>query len=267
LRRSVLSNQPTILFDRSHHVGRLTLSHPDKNNAMTYTMWLGLPELVSRCQADANVRVIVLTGAGTEFCAGADISEFGVRRSDEAGARAYEEAVTAANDALLHAAKPTVALVRGACYGGGVGLALACDIRLASANARFCVPAARLGLGYSFDNIALVVSRIGFAAAADLLFSARVLDATQAQRDGLVRDVFSEDVFVQEATAYVAQIAGNAPLTLMAAKAGLSELAKPEMSRDITRVTDAVAQCFSSEDFAEGRRAFTDRRQPEFRGR
>jgi enoyl-CoA hydratase len=262
-----VTNQPAILFDRSKHVATLTLSNPDKSNAMSYAMWQALPEFVARSDADSDIRVIVLTGAGDTFCAGADISEFADKRTDQADIHAYDEAVRSANEALLHAAKPTVALIRGACYGGGIGLALACDICLASAKARFRVPAARLGLGYGFDNITLVVSRIGFAATADLLFTARIFDADQAKWDGLVRQVFAENTFIQQAQAFVAQIAGNAPLTLMAAKSGLSELAKPETSRNVARVTEAVARCYSSEDYTEGRSAFTDRREPEFRGR
>ncbi|CAN5554757.1 enoyl-CoA hydratase [soil metagenome] len=261
-----MSQAPTILFDRCDHVARLTLSNPDKRNAITYAMWQALPECLARCEADADIRVIVLTGAGTTFCAGADISEFAEKRSDEAGVRTYENAARLANTAFLHATKPTVALIRGACYGAGVGLALACDIRLASADARFRVPAARLGLGYAFDNVTLVASRIGLAATADLLFSARVFDSAQGLRDGLVRQSFPDEAFAEEAESYVARIAENAPLTLMAAKAAMSELAKTEATRDPVRVAEAVARCFSSEDYAEGRRAFAERREPQFRG-
>lgn len=262
-----MSNGPTVRFEATDNIGRLTLVNPAKRNAMSYGMWSAIPELVSRCDADSSIRAIVLTGSGDHFCAGADISEFGDNRSDEAGAKAYENAVKAANAALLNARKPTIALIRGTCYGGGVGLALACDIRLAREDARFRVPAARLGLGYAFDNVQLVVARIGFAATADLLFSARVFDAAQAERDNLVRKVFASSDFERETEEYLQEIAHNAPLTLVAAKMALVELMKDVSARDLKPVAQAVAECFASQDYAEGRKAFAERREPGFRGR
>lgn len=264
---TTMTTNPEIRIAIADGAARLTIANPARKNAMTFAMWSSLPELVARCEADPSVSAIVLTGEGDAFCAGADISEFGDKRSDPAGARAYEDAVSAANAALRNAGKPTIALVRGFCYGGGVGLALACDLRIARDDARFRIPAARLGLGYSFDNVELVASRIGPAATADLLFSARVFDAAQAQRDGLVREVFAAAEFDAATDAYVAQIAGNAPLTLAAVKAALVELAKPASERDENRVKAAVMACMASEDYAEGRKAFAERREPQFRGR
>ncbi|TVR11290.1 MAG: enoyl-CoA hydratase [Salinarimonadaceae bacterium] len=262
-----MTTKPEIRIAIADGAARLTIANPDRKNAMNFAMWRALPELVGRCEIDTSVRAIVLTGEGDAFCAGADISEFGDKRSDEAGARAYEEAVSAANAALRNAAKPMIALIRGVCYGGGVGLALACDLRIARDDARFRIPAARLGLGYSLDNVALVASRIGAAATADLLFSARVFDAGQAQRDGLVREVFASAEFDAATDAYIARIAENAPLTLLAVKAALVELAKPEAERDEARVTATVMACMASEDYAEGRKAFGERREPRFQGK
>jgi enoyl-CoA hydratase len=262
-----MRQSPTIHFEKQGNLAQLTLANPSKRNAMNYSMWSAIPELIARCEADVEVRAIVLTGIGEHFCAGADISEFGGNRSDESGAKAYEAAVKAANAALLNASKPTIALIRGSCYGGGVGLALACDIRLARDDARFRVPAARLGLGYAFDNLQLLVARIGFAAAAELLFTARVFDAAKAERDGLVREVFAASDFERQADEYLQQIADNAPLTLVAAKLAFVELMKGEKERDFEPVAQAVARCFASQDYAEGRRAFAERREPVFRGR
>lgn len=247
-------------------VARLVLSNRARRNAMTMSMWRALPDLVGACEADGDVRVVVLEGGGDTFCSGADISEFETRRADADAAGEYEALVAAANAALLRCAKPTVALVRGVCYGGGVGLALACDLRLARADARFRIPAARLGLGYSFHNVELVAGRIGAAATTDLLFTARTIDAGQALSDGLVRHVFAQDAFEDEARAIVAAISSNAPLTLAAAKAALVELARAPAERDRARVAALVARCMASEDYAEGRRAFAQRRAPTFRG-
>jgi len=258
---------PTVRYERDGKLARLTLANPSRRNAMTYGMWRAIPDLVARGDADKEICAIVLQGEGETFCAGADISEFGGNRADSAGAQAYEEAVKAANLALLHATKPTIALILGACYGGGVGLALACDLRFARDDARFRIPAARLGLGYAYSNLELIVARIGSAAAADLLFSARIFDAAQAERDGIVRKVYPAEDFDRATGEYLQQIAGNAPLTLLAAKRGLVELMRPDGERDLTAVSEAVARCFASDDYIEGRKAFAERREPIFRGR
>jgi enoyl-CoA hydratase len=262
-----MSLAPAVRFERDGNLARLTLANPARRNAMSYGMWRAIPELVARGEADGDVRAIVLQGEGETFCAGADISEFGENRADAAGAQDYENAVDAANLALLNATKPTIALIRGVCYGGGVGLALACDLRLARDDARFRVPAARLGLGYAYANLELVVARIGFAATADLLFSARIFNAAEAERDGIVRRVYPASEFDLAAEEYLRQIAGNAPLTLIAAKKALVELMKRDQERDIPAVTEAVARCFASQDYIEGRKAFAERREPVFHGR
>ncbi|TVR06427.1 MAG: enoyl-CoA hydratase [Salinarimonadaceae bacterium] len=262
-----MSDEATILLDKREGIARLVLSNPRRKNALTLAMWRALPDLVRACEDDPEVRALILAGAGGDFCSGADISEFRVNRADEAAARIYDVAVREANTALAEAGKPTVALVRGICYGGGVALALACDLRIAASDARFRIPAGRLGLGYSLSDIGLVAGAIGAAATADLVFSARVFDATDALRDGLVRMTFDTAEFDARAKDYVEAIAENAPLTLAAAKAALVELRKPDAARDPERVAAMVARCAASEDFAEGRAAFAEKRTPIFRGR
>lgn len=261
-----MSTSASIRLERSEGVARIVLDNPARRNAMTAAMWESVPSLVATCVDDPTVRVVVLEGAGDAFSAGADISEFGDLRADAAAAARYEAMVTAANEALFACAKPTVALIRGACYGGGVGLALACDLRFARADARFCIPAARIGLGYSADNVELVVSRIGVAATADLLFTAKVLDAERALADGLVREVFAADAFEQATHGRVAAIVANAPLTLAAVKAALVEMRRSPEARDRARVADLVRRCMESYDYSEGRAAFAQRRPPVFRG-
>lgn len=256
----------TIRTETSAGVARLVIDNPARRNAMTRAMWSALPALVAAVERDESVRVVVLEGAGETFCAGADISEFGEARSQVEAARRYDTLVRAANEALLTCAKPTIALIRGACFGGGVGLALACDLRVAREDARFCVPAARLGLGYPQADVDLVVSRIGVDAAADLLFTARVLDAARAKADGLVREVHETATFEAQAQALIDAIAANAPLTLAAAKAALLETRHPPQGRDRDRVGALVARCMASADYVEGREAFAQRRPPRFRG-
>jgi enoyl-CoA hydratase/carnithine racemase len=226
-----------------------------------------LPELIARAEADDNVRVILLRGAGDKaFCAGADISQFQERRSGPDAVADYERAVSAALEAVAAASKPTVAAIRGICFGGGMALALCCDLRLAAADARFRIPAARLGLGYDFANIARLVHRVGPGTAADFLFTARTVEAVEALALGVVQRVYAADRFAQEAAACVAAIAGNAPLTLTAAKRALRELERPDHERDRTAVDRLVAACFASADYAEGQAAFREKREPRFRG-
>jgi enoyl-CoA hydratase/carnithine racemase len=180
---------------------------------------------------------------------------------------AYEEAVRAGLAALANANKPTLAIIRGICFGGGLALAMSCDVRLAREGSRFCIPAAKLGLGYAYNNLDFIVRRIGLSATADIFYSARQFDAREAQRLGLANQVWSEADFEGEVTSYLSGLAANAPLTLRAIAIALRELAKPEGERDRRAADEAVAACFASEDYAEGRRAFAEKRAPEFKGR
>ncbi|WP_332118550.1 enoyl-CoA hydratase [Azorhizobium caulinodans] len=257
----------TLLYEATDGLARITIAQDAKMNAMTFEMWSALPGLISRAAADPAIRAIVLTGAGEKaFCAGADISQFGERRSDPEAVAAYDHAVAAGMAALAGAEKPTVALIKGICFGGGFGLALACDIRLARADARFRVPAARLGLGYGYEGVKLISRKLGPDATADILFSARILDAAEAERLGVVARAWAAEAFETESAAYLGQIAANAPLTLVAAKRALVELARPEAERDLDGVAARVATCFASADYREGQAAFKEKRPPRFTG-
>lgn len=258
----------TIRYEATAGVARLTLDQPAKKNAMSFEMWSMLPDLVARAEADLDVRLLTVTGAGeAAFCAGADISQFGDKRTGAEATRGYDQAVAGAMRALSQAGKPTLAVIRGVCFGGGMALALSCTLRVAAAGSRFRIPAGRLGLGYGYGNIRALVHRLGPAAAADILFTARILDAPEALRLDVVQRVFADEALATEAAAIEAQIAANAPLTLAAAKRALLEIEKPESERDVAAVDALVARCFASDDYREGQAAFRERSEPRFRGR
>ncbi|MDB5643068.1 MAG: enoyl-CoA hydratase [Hyphomicrobiales bacterium] len=261
-------NEARLDYAAKDGLARITLHQPAKLNAMSFDMWTSLPGLVARAVEDDSVRAIVVEGSGARaFCSGADISQFGEKRSDAEGANAYERAVTAGLAALSSGPKPTLARINGICFGGGLALALSCDLRLASETARFCLPAAKLGLGYAFSNIDFMVRRIGLGAAADILYSARTFEAREAQRLGIVTNVFGAETFFEESNAYLARVSGNAPLTLKAMALSLRELQTAESARDPSAANAAVAACYVSEDYAEGRRAFAEKRAPVFKGK
>lgn len=257
----------SVRYSVENGVARLVLDQPHKLNAMTFEMWASLQGLVARAEADREVRVILVTGeGGRAFCAGADISQFGAQRDGDAATRAYDDAYLSGCAAIANASKPSVALIRGVCFGGGFGLAMSCDIRLARSDARFRVPAARLGLGYAYEGVRALVGKLGVGPVADLLLSARIVAGEEALRLGVVNALWGADVFEAEADAYLARMAVNAPLTLRAVKQTLNALLAPEGEKDIDAANRAIAACFTSADYKEGQRAFKEKREPAFTG-
>ena len=248
-------------------VCRLVISQPGRRNAISYDMWRSIAFLVHAAEADATVRVIVVEGEGPQaFSSGADISQFADQRAGGASARSYEYAVASAMEALASASKPTVALIRGLAFGGGLGLAMCCDIRLAPENARFSIPAARLGIGYAFSGVELLVSRIGVSAAADILLSARTFDGREAERLGVLTKAWDAEGFEGAAKSYIDAMAQTAPLTLRALKLALIECSKAPHERDRAAVAALVDACMHSADYLEGQAAFRERRTPKFNG-
>lgn len=248
-------------------VARLHFDNPGKHNAMSLAMWRALSQRVAEAQADPAVRVLVLAGAGeTAFVSGSDISSFGAERTSPEAVRLYNEAVEAGLAALHGFAKPSVALIQGYCIGGGLSIAAAADLRFASAEASFAIPAGRLGIGYSFGQIARLQALAGQAVVRDLVFTARRMGAAEALRCGLLNEV-SEDAAGLEAMARdrVGAIAANAPLTLRAAK--LASAQASAIEPDVAAVEAAIATCFASDDYREGQAAFAEKRRPLFQGR
>ncbi|MXQ09944.1 enoyl-CoA hydratase [Microvirga makkahensis] len=247
-------------------VATLAIHNPAKRNALDLDMWRALPGIFEGLDRDERVRVIVLRGEGREsFASGADIGEFETARADAEGGRRYEAINEAAFWAVAHCSKPVIAMIRGFCLGGGFGLALSCDLRIASENAIFGIPAARLGVGYPPGAMKLVTAAVGAPAAKDLFYTARRIAAEEAQRLGAVQRVVPDEALEETTLALARDIARNAPLTIRAAKAAIDAamgLAHPS--------TDPVAladECFDSADAVEGRTAFLEKRKPIFTGR
>jgi enoyl-CoA hydratase/carnithine racemase len=246
----------------------LVLRNPARLNAVRYEMWEALPEVVGALAADAAVRVVVLRGAGDEaFASGADITEFETHRKDATSAAAYERTNGRAFEALLALEKPLVAMIHGVCVGGGLAIAACADLRLAADDARLALPAARLGLGYHFNGVERLVNLVGPAAAAEIFFTARQYTAAEALRIGLVNQVLPKQDLEALTARYAAGIAANAPLTIRAAKRAIAEALRAPAERDLAGLRRMIAGCYESADYAEGVRAFLDKRRPRFQGR
>jgi enoyl-CoA hydratase len=253
---------------RDGAVGSIVFSNPPRYNAMTYDMWRALPDALAAFDADPAVRVIVLAGDGDKaFVSGADISQFEQTRASEDARTEYNRVVEAAYVAPILAAKPVIAKIRGICMGGGLGLAAACDVRFGSDDAVFRMPAARLGLGYSFTGVRRFVQVFGAANTADIFFSARKFDAKDALRMGFLSRVIPAAELDREVGTYCTLMAENAPLSLISAKAAIREVPKDAQARDLETLQQKIDACWASEDYKEGRTAFMEKRTPNFRGR
>jgi enoyl-CoA hydratase/carnithine racemase len=249
-------------------VGTLTFHNPERHNAMSLEMWRQASAALEGLIRNTEVRVVVLTGAGGKaFVSGADISKFETERDSAASVGVYNAAVEHFSQTLLDCPKATIAMIRGYCIGGGVGIAVSCDLRVATEASRFGIPAAKLGLGYGLESLRRLMHLVGPQFTAEILFTARQFDAREAASMGLVNRVLPDGEIESYVRSIAETIAQNAPLSIRAAKAVIRELLRDTGTRDAATCDALVKACFESEDYREGRRAFLEKRKPQFQGK
>jgi enoyl-CoA hydratase/carnithine racemase len=264
---NVVTKTDKMLSRKEGGVGYMTFNNPERHNAVSLEMWEAASGILEEFKSDNNVRVVVLSGAGGKaFVSGADISKFESERSSQEAIERYNVAVDKANTAVYEFPKPTIAMIRGYCIGGGVGLALCCDLRICSDNSKFGVPAAKLGLGYGFTGIKKLVDVVGPSFAKEIFYTARQFTAPEALTMGLVNRVLPDAELDKYVADYAATISSNAPMTVDAVKFIVGEVVKPESKRNMQKCADLVAACFASKDYIEGRKAFMEKRKPAFTG-
>ena len=249
-------------------IGWLIFNNPERHNAVSLEMWEAAIEIIADFRADPEVRVVVVRGAGEKsFVSGADISKFDDERAQEAAVQRYEEATEGTYSALRAMEKPTIAMIHGYAIGGGANLAVCCDLRICSETAKFAIPAAKLGLGYGYARIRRLMEVVRPSFAKEIFFTARQFDAEEARAMGLANRIVPQAELETYVTDYARTIAGNAPLTVTAIKQIVTEALKDHADRDLALCDRLVKACFESEDYAEGRRAFAEKRKPVFKGR
>jgi enoyl-CoA hydratase len=257
-----------MIAEKDGGIGRIIFNNPARHNAVSLDMWQAVAQIMEDFESDPDIRVIVLSGAGGKaFVSGADISEFKERRASAEAAEEYAKISETARLRLQETLKPTIAMIRGYCIGGGMATALACDIRIAAEGSRFGIPAAKLGLGYAYDGIKKLIDVVGPAYAREIFFTGRQFSTDEALAMGLVNRVVPDGELETYVENYCKTIAGNAPLTVRAVKQIVREALKDADKRDMELCKQVVQECFASEDYTEGRTAFMEKRRPVFKGR
>ena len=249
-------------------IGHAVFNNPERHNAVSLEMWDALDIILEAYENEPGVRVVVLSGAGGRaFVSGADISKFEKERGSKEATEHYNARVKKVYERIEHFPMPTIAMINGHCIGGGLNLAVCCDLRICTQNSKFAMPAAKLALGYPYHAIRRLMAAIGPAAAKQLMFTAKNIDADTAFRLGFVQEVVAAEQIEDYVGELAATIAGNAPLTIEAMKFIGTQVMEPDPAkRDHDRCDALVAACFASDDYVEGRRAFMEKRKPVFKG-
>ncbi len=257
-----------ILQSVTDGVGIITFNNPEKRNAMSLEMWEGFGNALVELRDDPDVRVVIMVGAGDKaFVSGADISQFEKTRHNAEASEEYSRRSAAQRALLADYPKPTIACIRGFCLGGGMQVAMLADIRIASDNSQFGIPAAKLGIAYGYDGLRNLVSLVGPSWARLIMYTGMRIDSAEGLRIGLV-DRVTPDADLWNATMEIATtISGNAPLAIKAAKITIAQVLKDPEQRDMNAIKEIGTACMDSEDFREGRRAFMEKRKPKFSGR
>jgi enoyl-CoA hydratase len=257
-----------MLAAKDDGVGLITFNQPEKRNAMSLEMWQGLGEILDEFAADDTVRAVVLTGAGTKaFVSGADISQFEKNRANANAQQEYDRLTSGGRAKFQNFPKPTIARIRGFCLGGGLAIAMSADLRIAAADSQFGIPAAKLSIAYAPESVKRLINLVGPAHARMILYSARRIDAAEAERIGLINKMVPDEDLNEYVFDLARTIADNAPLSIMASKVTINELLKDESKRDTEAMARMMQICFDSADYKEGRTAFMEKRAPRWQGK
>jgi enoyl-CoA hydratase len=249
-------------------IAEIIFNNPEKLNATSLEMWQKAGDLAKEYAADPSVRVLILSGAGGKaFVSGADISKFESQRASAESNEVYSKASLGAYEGIYNFPKPTIAKIQGYCIGGGMNLAICCDMRVATANSKFGVPAGKLGLGYGYTPINRLAHVVGISRAMQFLYTAQQIGAEEAFAIGLLNKIAPDGELDKTVSDMASAIAENAPLTIALVKASAREITRPEGAPDHAKLKALSDACFSSADFKEGRTAFMEKRKPKFQGK
>jgi enoyl-CoA hydratase len=258
----------SLIVEKRGAVGWIVFNQPEKRNAINGAMWRGIPKAMAQFDADPGVRCVAFRGAGTEaFASGADISEFEEIRAQKSSVAEYDGLLDQVLHSIQDSRKPSVAMIYGFCMGGGLEVALACDLRYCGRSAQFGIPAAKLGLAYNVEGHKRLIETVGHARAREIMFLGRRYHAEEGFAMGLVNQVFHDAELESEVGRIIQQLCENAPLSIANSKTIIEEYVKASGAPNEASMTAAIERCAKSGDYQEGRRAFMEKRKPDFKGK